>query len=303
MGDPPESWELRSSSDSDEEIPAAVQAAEPTPPVVSPFRCAVQDLPSWMLEILTSAERAHVVDWESSLGQLVKRGDQSIKFAPLPSGLRQALSYVGHTYGLRFELLTSIHGATKAACVLHRTPDTCIPCPRLTELDLQGYSAPPPSLWPTQHTPDPRHQKGTSTKVLIMKRSSGQTEEEKRRAELEQLEASARQRQGGGCADRQLEYERARARIFQETSLSEPKQQQRKPQQAQAVAPPNQARGPGAAGFGRGARVPAQPPASQVASRGRAPPAPEPAAQRWGNSVLGNQSRSLEDLRDPDYDR
>lgn len=273
-----------------------MQAAPPAPAKPIPHRCTVSELPPWMLDILTSADRAHVVEWESAVSQFVQSSNEpTIQFPPLPPHLRQALAYLGQTFGLTFELLSSIHGNTRVASVLHRTEDTCLPDPKLTSLDVPRR-APVPSGWPTrteQHGPDPRHQKGSNTKVMIMKRGASESAEEQQRRELARLEAAAQHRQGG---DRQLEYQRARARIFESESPSQPK-----PAQHALKPPPNQALGPQARGFGRGSGAAVL--RTQDQAQPSAPPPREP-PQRWAHSALkGNQTRNLEDLRDPDYDR
>jgi len=327
-------WEDAStSSEDDTSAPAPAPAPAPAlapvvpapiAPTVPPHQCALAELPPFMLEVLSGAERAYVMDWEKTLGKFIRNtAEPSISFPPVNPELRQVLAYMAHVYRTDFMLAPFIHGTPKVACTLTRQPNSAVPVPRLTELQICHQSAAPASHWPTRQAaaPDPRLQKGTPG-VKIMRRADAKSLEQRQAEELEQLERAANKRSGGAKGDKQLEYEMARARIFESAASSD----KTKPQPKSQPAPPplNQAAGPGARGFGRGAPIASQQPA-QLQPRGSIGQPKEasqqqqqqqqqqqsqqqrPQGQKYGNSALaqgpGNQSRSLEDMVDPEYDR
>jgi len=267
-------WEDAStSSEDDTPAPAPAPALAPVvpapiAPTVPPHQCALAELPPFMLEVLSGVERAYVMEWEAVLGKFIRNtAEPSISFPPVNPELRQVLAYMAHVYRTDFMLAPFIHGTPKVACTLTRQPNSAVPVPRLSELQISHQSAAPASLWPTRQAaaaPDPRLQKGTPG-VKIMKRGDAKSLEQRQREELEQLEQAAKQRSGGAKGDKQLEYEMARARIFESSASSDKVKPQ--PTSQPAAPPPNQAAGPGARGFGRGAPIASQQPA-QLQPRG-----------------------------------
>jgi len=317
-------WEDASTSSEDDTNPTPPPpehdpAPAPAPaPVASalvvPHQCNLSELPPFMIDMLSGAERAYVVEWEKIMEKFIRSTTEpSISFPPAAAELRQGLAYIAHVYRTEFVLAPFIHGTPKVACTLVRRPNSAIPVPRLSELPVSHQPQMAASLWPTRQAPavDPRLQKGTAG-VKIMRRNGTKTAEERQREELEKLERAAKERTGAGKGDKQLEYEMARARIFESGPPSAMVKD--KPITQPAAPPANQATGPAGRGFGRGApvapsqqAVPQQPRDRGQRNAVQQQQPQQPQGQKWGNSALstagGNQSRRLEDMVDPDYDR